>query len=214
MIRLGQRLQEERKRQGLTLEQIAKATRIRLSFLEAIEKGNYQGLPSSAYVQGFVKNYVTYLGLPVKELLALFRREFNEQEYLGVLPESFTKPKTIRVNRFRLWQTVGIVGFFLLLFIGYIAFQYKSAFINPSLFVNYPKEQQAISSQTITVLGQTEQNTTVLVNGLPAFVDSSGAFKKEITVAPGDVTISIKATNSFGKISTIERHISVKTSSS
>lgn len=211
MIRLGQRLQEERKRQGFSLEEVAKATRIRMKFLEAIENSNYHGLPSSAYVQGFVKNYVIFLGLPTKELLALFRREFNEQEYLGVLPESFTNPKHIRLNHFRLRQTIGIGVVLLILLVGYVFFQYKSAFISPSLTVTLPREEQVVSTQTISVGGSTEQNSTITVNGLPAFVDENGIFKKEITVFPGQVTIVVKATNSFGKSSTIERHIQMKT---
>lgn len=212
MIRLGHRLQEERKKQGLSLEQVAKGTRIRLGFLEAIEKGDYRRLPSSAYAQGFVKNYVEYLGLPTRELLALFRREFNEQEYLGVLPESFTKPKSITVNRFRLWQTFGVVALVLLVLVMYVFFQYKSAFFAPALSVSVPQEEQVIATQTITVTGSTEQNTTVTVNGLPTFIDSNGNFKKDITVFPGSSTITVKAVNSFGKISTLERHVTVKTS--
>lgn len=212
MIKIGQRLQEERKKQGLSLEKVAKATRIRLSFLEAIEKGDYRRLPSSAYAQGFVKNYVEFLGLPTRELLALFRREFDGREYLGVLPESFTKPRSISVNRFRLWQTFGVILIILLVLMGYIFFQYKSAFFSPSLSVSSPKEQEVLTSQTITVTGSTESNTTVTVNGLPTFIDDNGNFKKDISVFPGTAVIIIKATNSFGKTSILQRHINVKAS--
>ncbi len=50
MITAGQKLYEERIRRGLTLEEIARATKIRSSFLSAIEKGEYKKLPSSAYI--------------------------------------------------------------------------------------------------------------------------------------------------------------------
>src|SRR5579872_1705923 len=98
MVKLGERLLEERKAQGFSTEEVAKATKIRHEFIEAIEKGDYKKLPSTAYAQGFVKNYVEFLGLPEKELLALFRREFKEEEFLGVLPQSFMRPKEVSLE--------------------------------------------------------------------------------------------------------------------
>lgn len=210
MVKLGDRLQQERKRQGLTIEEIAKATKIRPQFIEAIEKGDYKKLPSSAYAQGFVKNYVNYLGLPEKELLALFRREFDEEEFLGVLPESFTKPKEISLQGVKI-RRAGIIGVGLLLvLIFYIFFQYRSAFFSPSLSIQNPPDNAILNTQTVTVTGSTEPDATVSVDGLPVYVDNSGNYTKAITVFPGIVTIVVKATNSFGKVSTIERHITVK----
>lgn len=209
MIRLGDRLREERKRRGLSIDEVAKATRIRSGFLESIEKGDYKSLPSAAYVQGFVKNYVEFLGLPSKELLALFRREFNEKEYLGVLPDSFTSPKDIAVNQVRIRQTILLVGLAFLAVVLYVFFQYRAAIFNPSLAIDTPKENTVVNSQTVTISGKTEPNVTVTVNGFPALVDDSGNFKKDIAVFSGTTTISVKAVNNFGKISTLERHITV-----
>ncbi len=210
MVKLGDKLKEERKKQGISIEEVAKATKIRHEFLEAIEKGEYKKLPSSAYAQGFVKNYVDFLGLPEKELLALFRREFNEKEFLGVLPKSFTQPKEVSLEGIRI-KRAGVIGvgiFLVLLF--YIFFQYSSAFFSPSIVVSAPKEGTSISTQVITVSGTTEPNATVTVNNIPVLVDTSGGYTKEITVFPGNVMITVKSTNSFGKTSTVERHIIVK----
>src|SRR5579871_1222382 len=95
MIRLGQWLSDERHRKGLTLEEVAKATKIKTAFLAYIEAGEYSLLPSSAYAQGFVKNYASFLGLPVKETLALFRREYAGENPVSVLPESLAKKRYI-----------------------------------------------------------------------------------------------------------------------
>lgn len=210
MVRLGDRVQQERKRQDLTIEAVAKATKIRPQFIEAIEKGEYKKLPSSAYAQGFVKNYVNFLGLPEKELLALFRREFNEEEFLGVLPESFTKPKEISLQGVRI-KRAGIIGIgLLLILVVYMFFQYRSAFFSPSLQVQNPQDNQVVRSQTVTVSGSTEPSATLTIDNIPVYVDSSGNYTKTITVFPGSVTVVVQATNSFGKVSTIERHITVK----
>ena len=210
MIRIGDKLREEREKQGLSLEEVAKATKIRVAFLEGIEKGNYKDLPSSAYIQGFVKNYIDFLGLPQKEFVALFRREFNEKEYIGVLPKNISANKEISLNRVRIRQAVVLVGALLLGLLVYIFLQYRQAFFNPSLTIVTPKEASVVSSQTVTVTGKTDANASVTVNGSPVFVDPSGNFTKEITVFSGNTTIIVTSTNTFGKVTTISRHVQVK----
>lgn len=210
MIRIGQRLREEREKKQYSLEQVAKATKIRQSFLDAIEKGEYRLLPSAAYAHGFVKNYVAFLDLPVREYLAMFRREFNAKEHLGVLPESFTNPRQITVNKIRVKQTLFVaLGLFSLLLI-YIFYQYKAAFFNPSLSVITPKENAVFHSQTVTVSGHADQNVTIMINDQPALLDANDNFTKEIPVFLGPSVITVSATNNFGKISIIKRDIIVK----
>lgn len=209
MIRVGERLAQERKKKGLTIEEVAKATKIRPQYITALEKGEYEKLPSSAYAHGFVRNYASFLELPVKEILPIFRREFDEREFLGVLPESFTKPNTSPFIRFRL-GTTGLVAslgiFFILIF---VLFQYRSAFFAPSLSLSQPPENAIMHNQSVTVVGKTDPNNTVTVNDVPVFIDASGNFKKDISVFTGDVIITVKVVNNFGKKTILVRHIRV-----
>ena len=85
MIRLGQRLREVRIGKGISLEEVSRATKIKIAFLSAIEDGMYEKLPSSSYAQGFVKNYVQFLGFSEREAMALFRREFDEKRIFKVV---------------------------------------------------------------------------------------------------------------------------------
>ena len=80
MTRVGEKLYEERIKKGYTLEEVSKATKIKVHFLQAIEKGDYKKLPSGTYAQGFVKNYAGFLKLPEHEMLALFKREYDEEK--------------------------------------------------------------------------------------------------------------------------------------
>src|SRR5438105_1733214 len=150
MIRVGQRLYEERIKRSLSVEDVAKATKIRPQFINAIEKGEYLRLPSSAYVQGFVKNYISFLGLPSKHLLALLRREFDEREFLTVLPESFTHEKSLSFTLIRIRQLAFVFAFLILLAVGYLFFQYRAAFVDPSLHIQSPKENASTTKQTVT----------------------------------------------------------------
>ncbi|QNE33131.1 helix-turn-helix domain-containing protein [Sphingomonas sp. NBWT7] len=60
--RVGDRLRDERERQGMSLEEIAARTRVPLRHLEAIEASNYGALPSPTYAVGFVRAYARALG--------------------------------------------------------------------------------------------------------------------------------------------------------
>lgn len=210
MIKIGDRLKQERKQQGYTIEEVAKSTKIRPQFIAAIEEGEYTRLPGSSYTQGFVKNYIEFLGLPMRESMAMFRREFDEKQYLGVIPESFVGKEEIPLKTVRLNRTIGIVSLLVLAVVGYLFYQYRSAFFSPALTVDTPAERATVTSQTVVVSGETDANTTVTVDNLPAFVDTSGHFTKEIPVFPGTTTIDIKTVNSFGRMTSLERHIIVK----
>ncbi len=208
MIRVGRLLYEERTKRGITLEEVAKATKIRVSFLLAIEKGEYAKLPSSAYIKGFVKNYIDFLGLPKKELLPLFKREFDDSEFLRVLPIGLSEKQEIPFKRLRLtYSSFFIVCAFILL-AGYILFQYRYAIINPPLDVSSPRNDQ-VFSKSVAITGKTDPNATVFVNDEPVSLDKDGNFTKKIDVFPGKTVITIKAINRLGKSTEIERKIEV-----
>ena len=111
MIKVGQRLKEIRLRKGLSIEQVSNGTKIRPQFITAIEKGEYQKLPSPTYAQGFVRNYAEFLGAPKRETLALFRREFDEEQAYRVLPQGFSKQKDFPVTKIRIQKAVFVIVF-------------------------------------------------------------------------------------------------------
>ena len=210
MIKAGQKFQETRLQKQLTLEDVSQNTKIKVSFLEAIEKGEYDKLPSIAYAQGFVRNYARFLNMPEKETLALFRREFDDKKALKVLPLGFTRTKDFSLSRFKSKQTLSLVLIVALALVGYILFQYRGAIVNPGLFISSPKEKAIISSSIVMVIGKTDSNTTVYVNNFLVSVDSSGVFTKLINVFPGKSTVVVKAVNRFGKETILQRNIEIK----
>lgn len=210
MIKVGDRLIQARKKLGISLEDASRATKIRAEFLSALEQGNYSKLPSSTYIQGFLRNYSTFLKLPTKETIALFKREFDEREHLGLLPKSFTNPTPVPLFSLRIGNLGIIIVLCILFIVGFIGFEYRAAFINPHVILYQPKENMLITSNALTVQGKTDPNTTVTVNDQQTSIDNNSNFTKTISVFPGDTTIIIKATNSFGRKTTIVRHIVVR----
>ncbi len=69
---IGERLRSARQALGLSLEEIENVTRIRRSFLVALEQETFDVLPGPAYVRGFLRTYAAYLGIPSEELLELY----------------------------------------------------------------------------------------------------------------------------------------------
>lgn len=209
MVRLGHLLHQKRLQRRLTLEEIAQEIKIKSIFLAAIERGEYNKLPSPAYAQGFVKNYASYLGVSKAETTVLFKREFDEKRAMKVLPDTMLKTKEFPVERVRIQQSVLAFIFFLLIILGYLFFQYRAAILPPSLSITSPLAGSK-TSQNVVVTGNADSNATVTVNGAPATVSSDGTFQKEVTLFPGNATIAIKAVNRFGKVSTIQRTVDVQ----
>jgi cytoskeletal protein RodZ len=207
--RVGEKLYEERIKKGCSLEEISKATKIKVHFLQAIEKGDYKKLPSGTYAHGFVKNYANFLKLPEHETLALFKREYDEEK-LKVIPEGLIRQDDFPLNRFKIAQALKILPIIFILLLIYLLFQYRSAIFNPSLSISSPIENSTISSRTVTIIGKTDSNATVYVNSELATLDKEGNFKKTINVFPGKTKIIIKSINNFKKTTILERQIEVK----
>lgn len=70
MESLGEYLKRVREEKEVTLEEVARVTRIRRDFLSALERDDYQLFPAPVYMRGFLKTYAGFLGLNVNEALA------------------------------------------------------------------------------------------------------------------------------------------------
>lgn len=205
MVSASKRLQEARLQKGLTLDDVSRETKIRLQFLEAIENGQYHKLPSGTYVQGFVANYADYLGLPKREMNALFRREFQEEKSFTVLPEGLTKKTDFPVHQKKIRQTFLIMGVLFLCGLFYVFLQYRSIFFNPPLEITEPENNASIQSHTITIKGTTDPNVTLTINSIPVSINADGTFTKALDVFTGKTTVKVKAINKFGKETVVER---------
>lgn len=104
---IGQRLQKQRLARRLTLEQAAKATRIRLLYLQALENDDFTILPSPVQGRGFLRLYAQYLGLDVEALLDEMRQAAMQRplEEEILLPETqpANEPPSVE-KRLPLWE--------------------------------------------------------------------------------------------------------------
>lgn len=122
----GQILKQTRTKKNLEIDQVAKVTKIRPVYLKALEEDDYQKLPSVTSARGFIKNYAEFLGLSSAELLAIFRRDFDEKKAGKMDPlrkMELAGPKFIWTPKL---TTAVVVVIFALLFIAYLVWQYFS----------------------------------------------------------------------------------------
>ncbi len=70
---LGQELKKQREAKGVTLKDIATATKIGTRYLEAIENDNLDLLPGAFLTRGIIRAYARFVGLDENELLKKYR---------------------------------------------------------------------------------------------------------------------------------------------
>ncbi len=73
----GRRLRDERERRGLTLQTIAISTKIPLSLLAGLERGDIEGWPSGLFGRAHFRAYAAAVGLSSEPLMVEFLRLFG-----------------------------------------------------------------------------------------------------------------------------------------
>jgi len=88
---IGQQLRQRREEQAISLDQASQATHIRLHYLEALEADQFDRLPSSAQLRGFLRAYGEYLKLNTLDLIQTL--EGN----LKAAPALTTQPSVVAI---------------------------------------------------------------------------------------------------------------------
>ena len=68
-----------RSNRGITLEEIAKATKISVRSLAAIETGDFRVLPGGIYATSYIRQYARAIDYPEDDILELYRRHLSGQ---------------------------------------------------------------------------------------------------------------------------------------
>lgn len=208
MKTVGIILKEARLARGIKLSDVEEATKIRRKFLEAIEEDEYQSLPSLSYAKGFVKNYSEYLGLDSRNVLAFFRRQTNEISKSSLLPKGVEAPLNasgfhLTPGRFLAMVALTLAG----LFFVYLGTQYRKLHTPPSLTIESPRDKTVTTQRQLDVLGKTDPDATVTVNGSSVLVRSDGKFFAQMLLEIGPNQLTVITTSRFGKTTTLSEEI-------
>jgi cytoskeletal protein RodZ len=215
MTRLGDSLRQQREKRGITLDQAAADTRIREKFLKALEDGDLQSLPGAVYTKGFLRNYAEYLGLDDEELVVQFheerggpavepKRRFAPMKPIGSRSLVFTPAVLIPV----------VVLATIVLFVGYLYYQFTSFAIAPALDVTDPATDAIAQDAAFTVKGHTVPNGRVTVQVFPGPLTladihpaADGTFSAPVTLTAGSNHIVVEVLDPSGKVSRVNRSV-------
>jgi cytoskeletal protein RodZ len=84
----GSRLREARERRGITLRQIANATKISVGVLDALERNDISRLPGGIFGRAFVRSYAVEVGLEPEATIRDFMATFPNDSVTAGHPTS------------------------------------------------------------------------------------------------------------------------------
>jgi cytoskeleton protein RodZ len=90
----GEELRREREIRGISLKEIADATKISRRFLEAIERNDHQTLPAPVFTRGFVREYARYVGLNAEDMVNRYNFAASRDDRIEKPPELQKYPQT------------------------------------------------------------------------------------------------------------------------
>ena len=110
---IGQQLQQARLARGVTVEEAAQATRIRVHYLRALENDTHEDIPSPVQERGFLRNYASFLGINPQPLLEQWEGKKTpalEKEPTSVVASPPQRPPRIILEGFQKTAASGQTG--------------------------------------------------------------------------------------------------------
>lgn len=202
-LTLGEKLKKIRSERRIGLSDISRFTKIQIKYLENIEEGLYEKLPSDVYVKGFLKSYAKFLGVNGESLIRLYQKErgikrsldkngnncIKQPEFLSISPWVFGP----RAMIFLSLSILILLGFF------YVYKELGSFANNPKLVILAPEANATTTDDWITIEGKVEKDSKLFINDQIVIIDDEGGFKENITLQTGTNFINVRCLNRFGK---------------
>lgn len=208
---IGTILRKSREKRRLTIDDVFKATKIRPEYILALEKDNYSIFSGKVHSKGFLKVYAQFLGLNLNELLALWRREYEGNfDKKEKVVNNFLGSMGVEYPRFNITPTLLLVfsiSLLILVFFGYLFFQYRSYTADPMLELYNPKDNDVVISDILDITGKTDLDVTLFVNNQKVILNPDGSFGESVKLKEGLNVISIKATNKLSKSTELVRTV-------
>ncbi len=208
---VGELLQEERLKHNVSILELAKRTRIRAEYLEALENNQFEKLPAATFVKAYIKIYASIFEFDHQPLLRLLRRDFKESAKGRLVPQEFLTPILKRRTFVTpITLTVAALGLVFACIVGYIGFQWYQFQQPPEVTITQPEDFAVVGPQ-VQVMGKTEPDAIVTVDAQPVSLQPDGSFTSEVSfVKEGIGTLVVESRDSRGKSTRIERTVQVQ----
>lgn len=188
-----------REMKGLRVSDLANELRIKQEYLEALEKGRYNDLPSPVYIKNYLQAYAKRLGVSWAGIQERYEQEISvyHQPELplrddGVIPdEAKPKPKKgtgatherpLVIGR---WIGVGVIGIIVLMVVVYFLWGLARLSSPPDLMIESPAKDVIVSERSINIVGKTAPESVVQINGQAVSLETDGSFTEEVFLHEG-----------------------------
>lgn len=200
---MAEEFRKKRLELGKTIEEISNETKIKKSYLLAIEESRFEELPVEVYSRYYIKIYAQLLGIDPKKTLEEYEdylKRTKEKTKKIEIVDAQKKSKNNFLNRLPQWGitlTIAICCFFLIFLINQIT-KKKEFLPPPPPLTEEIKETPKVEENT-TVSETKPQEQILIVEAIDRVwmrITLDNKEKKEFLLNPGE-KIELKAHNAF-----------------
>lgn len=208
---VAEQLNKARQGKKLKLKDAAKKLNINYKYLKALEKGEYNKLPAGIYGKNFLREYAIFLGLDYNSLIKTFEQEINF--YKNPAQQKLFAKQRVKKCEFlavpKIVKDIIVVAVTVIFFV-YLGFSLKKVISPPSLLIYSPINDTITKEKSISVIGQTDAEASVIINGEQVLSDMNGEFFKIVNLKDGINKITVTARKKYGRDNTVVRQVLVK----
>ncbi len=198
---VGSALRAEREKKKLSLQDVHKFIKIHPKYLKALEDDDYSIFEGKVHAKGFLKIYSDFLELPVSEVTALWRREY-EPSFERDADKKMVKLKPLESAKMVLTPTLVLavsVSLLIIVFFGYLFYQYRTYTGNPRLEISNPVNNQVMDNDMLDITGQADLDTEVFINNQKVTLNPNGSFAVSVKLKEGINNLNFLAVNKLNK---------------
>lgn len=195
---IGDRLQKERQKHRLSLEEVSQELHIPVNQLVGLEEDDYSVFSAELYARGAYNAYAKYLGIDTKISSRAFLRSLSSVRER--IPLTLHTPATFLERLINPKTILTAVGIVLVLVVGgYIAWQLESFWRLPDVKITGPVSS-VIEGDTVTITGKAEERSQLTVNSESVLLQGDSTFSVPLRLHKGINIVRIDVKNAAGRI--------------
>lgn len=219
---VGETLRGTRQAQRKTIQDFSRTLKIPVPYLEALEKGRYNNLPSPVYIKNYLRLYAKELKIHWSLIEKQYEREIRVYQQLHPSRErSLIKNKPVKPTPvggdvqvhhqqplmiMRLLKMGGAILVTVLAAV-YLGTQLLQLLQPPELLVTEPAQDVIVTEHKITIVGKTTPEAIVEINGQSISVEPDGKFTEDVPLHRGLNTIRISAKSKLSRHRQLVRNV-------
>jgi len=204
----GEELRRARNFKNISLDQASQKLKIRHKYLLALETEDLGVLPSGLYAKSFLKKYADFLGVDLSQRKDLWLKLQDDIKGNNPFSQEILKKSHLLIFP-KIVKTTLIVLAILVCFL-YLAFYFHRIILPPQLTLLQPDRNLLVQESSLMVIGKTEKETEIKINGELVLSDVNGNFSKLVNLKKGVNTIEVSAKKKHSRENIIIRQILVE----